>query len=78
MKNSPSSRLTEADRQRTRNERSQRRFIAACAAMEGLLADPEDREAECLPGEPCHQAVARIAVAHADALLERLDAPPAP
>ena len=53
----------------------ERRFIAACHAMQGLLSDPIDRADECLPGEPCHQAVARIAVAHADALIARLEEP---
>ena len=68
-----------------------RRFEAAKAAMQGLLADPTDHEELRLyrvldgetPGErikefteTCAQAVARIAVAHADALLEELEKKP--
>ena len=67
---------------------SNRRFEAAKAAMQGLLADPTDHEELRLyrvlegetPGErikefteTCAQAVARIAVAHADALLRELE-----
>lgn len=68
--------------------RDRRRFEAAKAAMQGILADPVDREElrlyRVLDGEPpgtriqeftetCAQAVARIAVAHADALLKELE-----
>ena len=70
---------------------SNRRFEAAKAAMQGLLADPTDHEELRLyrvlegetPGErikefteTCAQAVARIAVAHADALLKELEKKP--
>ena len=71
--------------------REGRRFEAAMAAMQGLLADPTDHEELRLyrvldgetPGErikefteTCAQAVARIAVAHADALLKELEKKP--
>ena len=70
------------------NVMGRRRFEAAKAAMQGLLADPTDHEELRLyrvldgetPGErikefteTCAQAVARIAVAHADALLKELE-----
>ncbi len=43
------------------------------AALTGLLADPEDRASECLPGETCAEAVARLAVAQAVAALKAID-----
>ena len=51
---------------------SQRERIAT-AALQGLLADPEDRQDEMLGDETCEQAVARLAVNHADALINRLN-----
>jgi hypothetical protein len=42
-------------------------------AMEGLLADSEDRSEEIKPGETCAEATARLAVEHADALIKELN-----
>jgi hypothetical protein len=48
-----------------------RREIAT-AAMAGLLADHKDHSDECADGETCIKTVARLAVAHADALVAEL------
>lgn len=48
----------------------------AKAAMQGLLADPEDHADEIIQGETCAQAVARRAVEQADALIEALNKTP--
>lgn len=48
----------------------------AKAAMQGLLADPEDHADEIKQGETCAQAVARMAVEQADALIEALNQTP--
>jgi hypothetical protein len=53
-----------------------RRERLAAAALTGLLADHKDHSDECADGETCPQAVARLAVAHADELIKRLDATP--
>lgn len=50
---------------------------AAIAALCGLLADPTPRPQLCRPGESCAEAVARIAVEHADQLVAKLRAVPA-
>jgi hypothetical protein len=50
-----------------------RRERLAAAALTGLLADHKDHEDEREPGETCQQAVARLAVEHADELIERLE-----
>lgn len=47
-------------------------FVASVAAMQGLLADPTDNADEVGPGETCTEAVARIAVDHAQALVNEL------
>lgn len=47
-------------------------------AMQGLLADPEDRSSEIQPGETCYDAVARMAQMQADALIYRLALTQAP
>jgi len=41
-------------------------------ALQGLLADTKDREDECMADESCCEAVARLAVEHADELIRRL------
>lgn len=43
-----------------------------CAALNGLLADPEYQGHERKEGETCQQAVARLAIEHSDAVLDRL------
>jgi hypothetical protein len=48
-------------------------LCAAIAAMEGILSDPEDRADEVGPGETCTEAVARLAVDHAKALVYELE-----
>lgn len=50
-----------------------RRERMAAAALAGLLADHLDHEDERQPNESCREAVARLAVQHADAVLKRLD-----
>lgn len=52
-----------------------RRADAATAALQGLLSDPTPRPDSKKPGETCAQAVARIAVEHADALTSQLSKP---
>lgn len=47
-------------------------LMAAVAAMEGILSDPEDRADEVGPGETCTEAVARLAVDQAQALVHEL------
>ena len=42
----------------------------ACAALTGLLADHKDHEDECLKGETCPQAVARLAYDHAEFMMK--------
>jgi len=42
------------------------------AALQGILADPEDRSGEALAGETCHETAARLAVLHADAAITQL------
>lgn len=42
-------------------------------ALQGLLADSERRSDDKLDGETCVQATARLAVEHADALIEALN-----
>lgn len=48
------------------------RETLAGMAMMGLLADHKDHSDECLSGETCEDAVARMAVDHADALIAEL------
>lgn len=48
------------------------RDTLAAMAMMGLLADHKDHFDECEPGETCPEAVARLAVEHADALIRKL------
>jgi len=50
-----------------------RRERIATAALQGLLADSEDRSGEVRDGETCPEATARLALAHADALIHALD-----
>jgi hypothetical protein len=50
-----------------------RRERIATAALQGLLADSEDRSDEIREGESCSEATARLAVTHADALMRELD-----
>lgn len=50
-----------------------RRERFAAAALQGLLADHLDHADQCEAGETCPEAVARLAVEHADATLRRLD-----
>lgn len=45
---------------------------AAIAAMQGLLSDPEERSDERKPMESCEEATARLAVAHAKALMKEM------
>lgn len=45
---------------------------ACIAAMQGLLADPEERSDERKPMESCEEATARLAVAHAKALMKEM------
>lgn len=47
-------------------------IAGALSAMNGLLADPEDNADLVEPGETCPEAVARIAVDHAQALVAEL------
>ena len=47
-------------------------LVASVAAMQGLLSDPEDHADEVGPGETCPEAVARLAVDHAKALVNEL------
>lgn len=42
-------------------------------ALQGLLADDKDREDERMGDESCCEAVARLAVQHADELIRRLE-----
>lgn len=58
-------------------QRRRRDFFAA-AALAGLLADHLDHSEECEPDETCPETVARLAVAHADAVLKRLEATESP
>lgn len=53
--------------------RRRRRDRFAAAALTGLLADHLDHADECLPNESCEEAVARLAVMHADAVIARLE-----
>lgn len=50
-----------------------RRERLAAAALAGLLADHKDHADEREGDETCPQAVARLAVQHADDLIARLD-----
>lgn len=50
-----------------------RRDRIATAALQGLLADPENRGSEKREDESCYNATARLAVNHADALIKMLD-----
>lgn len=47
-------------------------------AMAGLLADHKDHGDELLDGETCSEAVARLAVEHADELILALNRTPSP
>lgn len=47
-----------------------RDHFAACA-LTGLLADHIDHSDEVMANETCEQTVARLAYAHADAMMER-------
>jgi len=47
-------------------------LCASIAAMEGILSDPEDRADDVGPGETCTEAVARLAVDQAHALVYEL------
>lgn len=58
---------------RAKAELTERRRDFAKAAMAGLLADHRDHSDEVRPGETCAQAVARLAVEHADALIAELN-----
>lgn len=51
---------------------AQDRLTLAAAALQGLLADPSDSFDDCEPGETCTEAVARLAVEHADETLRAL------
>lgn len=53
--------------------RRRRRDRFAAAALTGLLADHLDHADECGPNESCEEAVARLAVEHADAVIARLN-----
>lgn len=57
----------------TSADKEEYRQLAALFALEGLLSDPTDHSEECQPGETCVEAVARLAVAHADALIKELE-----
>lgn len=58
-----------------RHIRRRRRDRLAAAALTGLLADHLDHADECEGDETCEQAVARLAVKHADAVIAKLDEP---
>lgn len=51
---------------------SKREYVAT-AALQGLLADSERRTDDKREGETCAQATARLAVEHADALIDALN-----
>lgn len=53
-----------------------RRDRFAAAALAGLLADHLDHADECKEGETCPEAVACLAVEHADAVIKRLNQTP--
>jgi len=52
------------------------RQIYAGLALQGLLADHKDHSDECAEGETRPQTVARLAVLHADELLNALNKTP--
>ena len=59
------------ERRKRRRRRLREDFTAA--ALAGLLADHKDHADECMEGESCPAAVARLAVQLADETIKRLE-----